>query len=95
MPQGSYGQTTGIISLHREFSTQPDGRSLSAQICRRGIRGSQRRPGVNTRMHWSFEDSAKFEGTEEQKLARFREVRDLMEKKIREWVPEQHVVIEP
>jgi len=46
-------------------------------------------------MHWSFEDPAKFEGTEEQKLARFREVRDLREKKIREWVPEQHVVIEP
>ena len=46
-------------------------------------------PGVNTRMHWSFEDPAKFEGTEEEKLAKFREVRDLIEKKIREWVMEQ------
>jgi arsenate reductase len=46
-------------------------------------------------MHWSFEDPAKFEGTEEQKLARFREVRDLMEKKIREWVAEQRVIFEP
>ena len=49
-------------------------------------------PGVNKRMHWSFEDPAKFEGTEEQKLAKFREVRDLMDKKIREWVAEQHLV---
>jgi len=46
-------------------------------------------PGVNTRMHWSFEDPAKFEGTEEEKLAKFREVRDLIEIKIRAWVPQQ------
>ena len=43
-------------------------------------------------MHWSFEDPAKFEGTEEQKLVKFREVRDLMEKRIREWVAEQRLV---
>src|SRR5689334_630574 len=51
-------------------------------------------PGVNTRMHWSFEDPAKFEGTEEEKLAKFREVRDLMEKKIRKWVAEQQLVLQ-
>jgi arsenate reductase len=51
-------------------------------------------PGVNTRMHWSFEDPARFEGTEEQKLAKFREVRDLMEKKIKEWMAEQHAILE-
>ena len=28
-------------------------------------------PGVNTRLHWSFEDPAKFKGTEEEKLANF------------------------
>ena len=33
-------------------------------------------PGVNRRMHWSFQDPAAFEGTEEDKLAKFREVRD-------------------
>ena len=49
-------------------------------------------PGVSTRMHWSFEDPARFEGTEEQKLAKFREVRDLIENKIREWVAEQQLV---
>jgi arsenate reductase len=43
-------------------------------------------PGVNTRLHWSFEDPAKFEGTEQEKLARFREVRDSIDKKIQEWV---------
>ena len=46
-------------------------------------------PGVNNRMHWSFEDPVKFEGAEEQKLAKFREVRDLIEKKIKSWIAEQ------
>ena len=46
-------------------------------------------PGVNTRMHWSFEDPARFEGTEEEQLAKFREVRDLIEKKIKVWLAEQ------
>jgi len=46
-------------------------------------------PGVNTRMHWSFEDPARFEGSEEEKLAKFREVRDLIESRVRQWVAEQ------
>ena len=43
-------------------------------------------PGVNTRLHWSFEDPARFEGTDEQKLAKFRQVRDLIEQKIISWL---------
>jgi arsenate reductase len=43
-------------------------------------------PGVNRRLHWSFEDPAKFEGTEEEKLAKFREVRDLIDAKIVSWL---------
>ena len=48
-------------------------------------------PGVNIRMHWSFEDPASFKGTDEEKLAKFREVRDLIEQKLKEWVEEQKV----
>jgi len=51
-------------------------------------------PGVNTRMQWSFEDPAKFEGTQEEKVAKFREVRDLMEKKIKDWLREQNTPLE-
>jgi arsenate reductase len=43
-------------------------------------------PGVNQRMHWHFEDPAKFEGSEEHKLAKFREVRDLIEQRIIAWL---------
>jgi arsenate reductase len=46
-------------------------------------------PAVNRRMHWSFEDPAAFEGTDEQKLAKFREIRDKIEQRIQDWLEEQ------
>ena len=46
-------------------------------------------PGVNTRLHWSFDDPARFEGPEEQKLAKFREVRDQIEMRIKQWLAGQ------
>jgi arsenate reductase len=47
-------------------------------------------PGVNQRMHWSFQDPAAVEGTDDEKLAKFREVRVLIEKKIKEWLETQN-----
>jgi arsenate reductase len=46
-------------------------------------------PGVNKRLHWSFQDPAAFEGSEEERLAKFREVRDLIEEKVKAWLSEQ------
>jgi len=46
-------------------------------------------PGVNQRMHWSFEDPAAFEGSDEEKLAKFRQARDQIEAKIKDWLNEQ------
>jgi arsenate reductase len=51
-------------------------------------------PGVSRRMHWSFEDPAAVEGTEEEKLAKFREVRDQISRKIQEWLAEQDLGME-
>jgi arsenate reductase len=48
-------------------------------------------PGVNTRLHWSFEDPARFEGTEEETLAKFREVRDLIDNQIKVWMADHYV----
>jgi arsenate reductase (thioredoxin) len=47
-------------------------------------------PGVNQRVHWSFEDPAKFEGLDEQKLAKFRQVRDLIDARVKAWLAEQN-----
>jgi Protein-tyrosine-phosphatase len=43
-------------------------------------------PGVNQRLHWSFEDPAKFNGSAEEKLAKFRQVRDLIQQRITDWL---------
>jgi arsenate reductase len=43
-------------------------------------------PGVNTRLHWAFEDPSSAAGTDEEKIAVFREVRDQIEKRIVDWL---------
>lgn len=43
-------------------------------------------PGVNQRLHWSFEDPAAFEGSDEEKLAKFRQIRNQIEQKVLRWL---------
>ena len=43
-------------------------------------------PGVNQRLHWSFEDPGAFDGSEEEKLSKFRQARDQIKEKIQTWV---------
>jgi arsenate reductase len=43
-------------------------------------------PGVVMRLHWPFDDPASAEGTEEQKLQKFREVRNQIENQILDWL---------
>ncbi len=48
-------------------------------------------PGITRRMHWSFEDPSAFEGSPEEKLAKFREVRDQVEQKILSWLEDMEI----
>ncbi|GCE29886.1 protein-tyrosine-phosphatase [Dictyobacter alpinus] len=43
-------------------------------------------PGKATRIHWSFPDPAAVQGTEEERLASFRQVRDAIERQFRAWI---------
>lgn len=45
-------------------------------------------PGVRNRLFWPFEDPASFKGTEEEKIEKYREVRDKIEIKVQEWLKE-------
>ena len=42
--------------------------------------------------HWDFEDPAAFEGSDEEKLAKFREIRDQIDQRIQEWLAEEEFV---
>jgi arsenate reductase len=46
-------------------------------------------PGMGRRLRWSFEDPAALKGSENEKLAKFREVRDQIEQRIKAWLAEQ------
>lgn len=45
-------------------------------------------PGQGIRLHWPFEDPAAFEGEDEAKRAKFRQIRDQIAARIRAWLDE-------
>jgi arsenate reductase len=46
-------------------------------------------PDVSQRLHWGLEDPAAFEGPEDAKLEKFRQVRDEIDRRIRAWLAEE------
>jgi arsenate reductase len=47
--------------------------------------------GISKRLYWPFEDPAAFQGTNEEKLAKFREVRDQINEKIKTWLKDEGI----
>jgi len=45
-------------------------------------------PGVGQREHWDLEDPAAFEGPDEAKRQKFRQIRDEIDQRIQEWIAE-------
>jgi len=39
--------------------------------------------------HWDFEDPAAFQGSDEKKLAKFRDIRDQIDQRIQDWLTEE------
>ena len=48
-------------------------------------------PGVEIKLYWPFEDPASFEGTEKEKLIKFREIRVKMHEHIKSWLKERGI----
>jgi len=46
-------------------------------------------PGMGIRLHWPFDDPAAFVGNDQEKMEKFRQVRDQIEVRIMEWLLEQ------
>ena len=44
--------------------------------------------GFGDKLHWGFDDPAKFQGTEQATLAKFREVRDQIDTHVKAWLDE-------
>lgn len=52
-------------------------------------------PGVNTRLNWEFDDPVVFEGSPEEKLQKFREIRNQIDQHIKMWLAEQDFTVSP
>lgn len=48
--------------------------------------------GMGLKLSWPFDDPRAFEGSEEEKLEKFREVRDQIEAKVKSWVAARETV---
>jgi arsenate reductase (thioredoxin) len=46
-------------------------------------------PGAAMRLHWGFDDPSAARGTEEERLAEFRRVRDAIATRLRSWLAER------
>ena len=77
------------ISSHRskhldQFRTQPFDTVIT--VCDNAAESCPVFPGPARRIHWSFPDPAAAEGGEAERLAVFREVRDAIEARLRDWL---------
>jgi arsenate reductase len=75
-----------------EFLAQPF--DFVITVCDNAAEACPVFPGPAQRIHWSFPDPAAAQGSEAERLAAFREVRDAIEGRLREWVARQPVAHE-
>lgn len=60
--------------------------SYMITVCSRAEEKCPIFPGMGTRLHWPFDDPAAVQGSQEEKLAKFCQVRDQIEAKVLEWL---------
>jgi len=58
-------------------------------VCDRAAESCPNFPGPAHRLHWPFVDPAAVQGSEEQRLESFRDVRDAIEQRLRGWLLDQ------
>jgi arsenate reductase len=64
---------------------------ISITVCDKAREQCPLHLSLGTRLDWPFEDPAEFIGTDEEKLAKFRGVRDLIKAKILEWLESREI----
>lgn len=60
-------------------------------VCQKAEKLCPTLPGVSTRLFWDIEDPAAFEGSQKEKLERFRKARDELEEKIKSFLNERDI----
>jgi len=81
------------ISAHRsksvdEFASQAFGYVIT--VCDNAKESCPIFPATTKRIHWSLEDPAAVHGSEEERLAEFRRIRDQLRSLLRQFAQEKH-----
>jgi arsenate reductase len=58
-------------------------------VCAEAEKGCPSFPGLGEKMLWPFEDPAAATGTEEEILQKFRQIRDQISTRVKNWLEEQ------
>lgn len=66
---------------------------IQIAVCSQAAEVCPRFPGVGTKLTWPFDDPAAINGSEDVKLAKFREIRNQIEEKIDSWLKERNITI--
>jgi len=78
----SQNQTKSVFDFYQQGRLY----SYVITVCDQGEDKCPVFPGISQRLHWSFADPSSFQGSEEDKLKKTREVRDQIEAKVKAWI---------
>ena len=68
---------------------------IAISVCKRNEEeGCPTIMGTLTRLYWNIDDPSAFVGSEEEKLAKFREVRDIIDSLVRSFLKDRKITIE-
>ncbi len=67
---------------------------IAITVCKKGEeKDCPTIPGPSTRLYWNIEDPSVFEGTEEQKLGKFRAVRDEIREDVKNFLKDRNLPV--
>jgi arsenate reductase len=64
---------------------------ITITVCAKAEERCPSYPSLGSKLFWPFDDPAAFEGTESEKIKKFREIRDQIEKRILDWLKERDI----
>ncbi len=85
MAEKGYGME-GHFSKHLDRFSGRETFDYVITVCDSAARECPVFPGGGARLHWPFDDPAAATGSDEERMEKFRRVRDAIEAKIAEWV---------
>ena len=66
---------------------------IAITVCKKSEEDCPTIPGTSTRLYWNIDDPAALEGTDEEKLAKFREVRDQINEDVKSFLKDRKIPI--